>query len=611
MSPPIEALDLADPEGHPRRLTVEEVVAVARERRPLRVLEEDPARQRPLERAMAESAAWVAAQVEAPGRNEAPPIYGINTGFGALAGLSTFRSAYQARVLSRNLLASHAAGVGPPLDEDVVRAAALIRARQLAQGHSGIRVGVVNRLLGILNARVYPIVPAMGSLGASGDLAPLAHLALLISQAPVPGQGDSPFPIDTRDTEAWVLAEGPPSAATTGSPEARDLAHGDLHIAQDWRTGRPERWRRVPGARAMQAAGGQMVLEAKEGLALTNGATFSTALAALALADAERILDHAEIALAMMLEAIRGFRDPFLPEVHAARGFAGAAAVAERVAALCRGSTLLDPASREADPVRVPPQDPYSLRCGPQVLGAAREALAFVRGTLETELNGAVDNPLIFLELPRAYKAVSGGNFHGAPIGYAMDLLKIVMADCASQSERRSFQLMSYRFSDPQRAALSLPLFLVPDAAGAEGLKSGLMIPQYTAASLVSAAKTLAHPDSVDSIPSSANQEDHVSMSMNAGLHARQLLAHAEAVVAIELLVAAQALHLRREQGHPGAGVGAALARLQQAVPPLTHDRALHGDIRALVYLMRSGALANAARGAAVGADHGAGPGAA
>lgn len=610
-------LDLADADGGPRQLTVQAVVDVARGRRAVALLEENPARQRPMEHAMAASAAWVEQQVQDLESGAARPIYGINTGFGALAGRETFRSRYHARVLSHNLLASHSAGTGDPLDEDVVRAAMLIRGHQLTRGRSGIRIAVVNRLLAMLNARVYPRVPSMGSLGASGDLAPLAHLARIIGRPPEPGPGDTPLPLDGSTGEAWIPWDGPvPGAAAAASPTAASPpppadapAAVPDHVTHDPVTGAIHRWRAVEGRTAMALAGGQVVLEAKEGLALINGATFSAALAALAVADAERIVAHAEIAAAMTLEALRGFRDPFLPEVHAARGFAGPAAVAARVLALTAGSTLLDPADRDRDPERVPPQDPYSVRCAPQVLGAARDALGFVARTVETELNAAVDNPLIFLELPRADKAVSGGNFHGAPLGYALDLLKVVAADCASQSERRTFKLTDYRFHDARRAAVSLPLFLIHAEPGMQGLNSGLMIAQYTAASLTSAAKTLAHPDSVDSIPSSANQEDHVSMSMNAGLHVRRLLGHVESVVAIELLAAAQALDLRSGDGRCGAGTAAAWACIRSRVPFLAADRALAPDIDAVVRMMRAGSVleaverATAPRAPGAGAD--------
>ena len=605
MSPAV--LDLADDDGQHRGLTVEDVLAVARGLHPVALLNEDPGRFRPLEAHMDRSVAWVDRQLQAIDHPSAEPVYGINTGFGALAGRETFRTVALAKTLSRNLLVSHSSGAGPCLPEDVVRATMLIRANQLARGYSGIRIPVVNRLLAMLNARVYPCVPEMGSLGASGDLAPLAHLAILLSKPPDTGSEgivDAPTgesaTADISTGHAWLQLENTsipgPEPNTDLDPDARHVDPNALHITHHHLTGRAELWRRVTGIEAMVSVGGQIELTAKEGLALTNGATVSTALAALAVADAECILSHAELAVAMTLEAIRGFRDPFLDEVQIVRGFSGAASVARQVLGYVAGSTLLDPAAVDANPQRVPPQDPYSVRCAPQVLGAARDAVAFIRSTVETELNAAVDNPLIFLDLPRSYKAVSGGNFHGAPIGYAMDLLKVVITDCGSMSERRTFKLTDYRFEDAARAHLSLPRFLTTSPPGLEGMNSGMMIAQYTAASLVSAAKTLAHPDSVDSIPSSANQEDHVSMSMNAGLHAAHVIRHVESVVAIELLTAAQALEFRRPQGTPGHGIAAAVERLRRDVPALTHDRPLAPDIERVVYLMRSGELIEAAR---------------
>ena len=581
---PTTPLDLAGPDGQPRALSVEDVVSVAREARPVLALHEDAHQHRPLERAMQASADWVTQQVDAIESADAQPIYGINTGFGALSGREVFRSAYQARVLSRNLLVSHATGTGEPLEEDVVRAGLLIRAHQLARGRSGVRIALVNRLLAILRAGIYPIVPRMGSLGASGDLAPLAHLALIVSRPPEPGPADRRVPMDDHRGEAWLRIEGP-------GPELD-------HMGRDWRTGERRWWRRVAGDEAMAELGGQMELGPKEGLALTNGATLSAALATLCLADAERLLDHAELALAMTLEAMRGFRDPFLPGLHAARPFLGQGESAARVLAYVAGSELLDRADAGVDPERVPPQDPYSIRCGPPVIGAARDALRWLRQTVETEINSAVDNPLVLLDLPRAYKAVSGGNFHGAPLAYGLDLLKIVMTDCASQCERRVFTLTSASFHDSSQPDRSLPPFLVDAPPGLVGLNSGMMIPQYTAAALVSAAKTLSHPDSVDSIPSSANQEDHVSMSMNAGLHARQVLEQVEGVVAIELLVAAQALSLRADQGPPGRGTAAAMDRIRKRVAVLEHDRSLAADVERLRLAVRSGEILSAARAA-------------
>ncbi len=529
---------------------------------------------------MVASRAWVESEVAAEAAGEPRAVYGINTGFGALAGRRAFQSGYLSRVLSWNLLVSHAAGAGEALDEDVVRATAFIRSHQLAQGRSGVRVEVVNRLLAMLNAGLCPIIPRMGSLGASGDLAPLAHLALVIARPPVAGPGDPEVPVVDAVADVWA-----PGAIGAGSGAAPA------------RGGTPRR--KMDARTAMAPLGGQIELGAKEGLALNNGATVSAALLALAVADSENLLDHAELAVAMTLEAAMGFRDAFLPEVMAARPHPGAALSARRILEYVAGSTLLDPASRDLDPVRVPPQDPYSLRCAPQVLGAARDAVAFTRRTAETEINSAVDNPLVVLELPRSYKTVSCGNFHGAPVGYALDLLKIVVTDVASMSERRIFKLTDYRFDDAPRRDIALPLFLASSPPDLEGLNSGLMIPQYTAAALVSASKTLAHPDSVDSIPSSAGQEDHVSMSMNAGLHARTIVDRCRTVLAIEILTAAQALEFRRDAGRPGSGTTAAWSRLRDEVPALTADRPLAADIATVADMVARGDLLAAAHRAA------------
>ena len=595
-------LDLADSDGAPTQLTVADVVAVARRRRRVLPLGAGPeAGGRALESAMRDSADWVAGEVASSARSDPRAIYGINTGFGALAGRRTFPSPQLARVLSHNLVASHSAGVGAPLAEDVVRAAALIRARQLANGVSGIRIEVVNRLIGVLNADIYPDIPCYGSLGASGDLAPLAHLALVISE-PLDDDPSDEAPADAGTYGGgwvWVADEG----RERGIPHGGDSLHQDfsrgLQVQPDPATGRLRVLGRVPASEVMALAGGPIALGAKEGLALSNGATFSAAILALAVNDAHNLLDHLELAAAMSLEAIRGFRDAFLPEVHAARPHPGAAGCASTILRYVDGSTLLDPASSDTDPVRVPPQDPYSVRCAPQVLGAARQTVNNAQSVVDIEMNAAVDNPLIFGELPRAYKAVSCGNFHGAPIGYALDFLKIVMTDAASQSERRTFKLMDYRVDGPDGASIGLPPFLVATDDRLVGLNSGLMIAQYTAAGLVSAAKTLAHPDSVDSIPSSANQEDHVSMSMNAGLNALHVLRNVASVVAIELLCSAQAVDLRRAQGNPGRGVGAAHRVLRSRVGFLASDRVLSDDLDSVTQLVHSGELVAAAREAA------------
>ncbi len=583
-------LDLAGQDGRPHRLSLENVVEVARGLRTVKPL--DIGGSSAMDRDIAASAAWIAERVAGLGSPDSRPLYGINTGFGSLAGRSTLRSVYQTRVLQRNLLVSHSAGAGQPLDEEIVRTAALVRIVQLCQGASGIRATVLNRLVALLNGRVYPQIPSIGSLGASGDLAPLAYLALAISEPPEAGPDDEPLPVDPWPGEAWLPIS--PESVATAPPEDLRQSRG--------RDGALQHWLAVDGRRAMEDKGGRIVLEAKEGLALTNGATVSAAIGALAVCDSMNVLAHAEVAAAMSLEGARGFRDPLLPEVQAARGMQGQMEAARRMLAYVHDSTLLDPADRDVDPDRTPPQDPYSLRCAPQVLGAARDALEWITGIIETEINAAVDNPLVFLDLPREIKLVSGGNFHGAPIGYGMDLLKIVMADCASMCERRVFLLTNYRFDDPMRRDVSLPRFLVRHDAETEGLNSGLMIPQYTAAALTSDAKGSAHPDSVDSIPSSANLEDHVSMSMNAALRARRIVEHAEWVVAIELLTAAQAISLREGEGRPGIGTRAAFHRIRQSVQPLDFDRALHLDLVAIHKLLRSGEILSAV-GAAVGVE--------
>lgn len=556
-----------------RALTIGDVVRVARQDVPVQPLPEsappgsDLAAR--LER-VARSAAWVrqamqeVEQADAEGR-PARALYGVNTGFGDNAGRAIFRHPQQAAQLSRNLLLSHTVGVGPYLSRDAARAAMLIRANTLAQGYSGVRRTVINTLVAMLNRGVLPAMPAQGSLGASGDLAPLAHLALVLS-APLPGE------------------------------EPRPGANGQAF----WEGAL------LDGAEAMAAAGIPRVeLGAKEGVALINGTAVSAGIGALAWHDAYHTLAAAEIALALSVEALRGFRDAFLPHLHAVRGHEGQAQVAHSVYRLLEGSTLVrGDAHLDLDPGEGPPQDPYCLRAAPIVFGATLDTLRHVEGVLTREVNAVTDNPLIFLDeegplhLPRASKAVSGGNFHGAPVGYALDFLKIVLTDLASISERRTFMLLDGRLNR------GLPPFLVAEPPGEEGLNNGLMLAQYTAAALVSESKVLAHPASVDSIPSSANREDHVSMSTIAARGAAEIARNAQAVIAIELLCAFQALSLRLEQqpdARLGRGTAAALdfLRTVEIAPghllrPLRRDVALHPYLDALIEVVRSGALVEA-----------------
>jgi histidine ammonia-lyase len=401
--------------------------------------------------------------------------------------------------------------------------------------------------------------------------------------------GHHDLELDTTDGEAFVLWSGK-------APEPLEYCH----VTEQYATGRQKLWRRVCGTKAMSAAGGKIELHAKEALALMNGSTFSTAIAALVVRDAQSLLDHAELAVAMTLEGVRGFRDPFYPHLHRARGHASAAEAAARILGYVEGSRLLDAGDLCTNPQRIPPQDPYSIRCAPQVLGAAADTLDLARRWVEMDINAATDNPLIFLELERDYKTMSGGNFHGEPIALAMDFLAIALTDLGNMSDRRMFTLTNY--CPEKSSADGLSAFLVDEPSETRGLNSGLMMLQATAAALVSDCKVLAHPDSIDSIPSSGNQEDHVSMSLNAARHAREIARNIEHVLALELVCAAQAidLQLRKRSSRdlrPGKGTLAAHETLRSAgIAVLTQDRVLYPDIRKAIHLVRSGSLVRVAR---------------
>jgi histidine ammonia-lyase len=461
------------------------------------------------------------------------PVYGINTGFGALAEVR-IAPADLAR-LQTNLLRSHACGVGPPFPARVVRAMLALRANALAAGRSGVRPAVVESLVALLNAGIHPVVPSQGSVGASGDLAPLAHLA------------------------AALVGEG-------------DVERGGLV---------------VPARAALREAGlAPLTLGAKEGLALINGTQAMVAVGGLALVDAARLLTAADVVGAMSLEALLGTPRAFDARVQAARPHPGQAASAANLRALLAGSAIYE---SHRDCGRV--QDAYSLRCMPQVHGAARDAAAYARGVLAIEVNAATDNPLVFAEAPEGEAIVSGGNFHGQPVAVALDALKVGLVAVASISERRTARLV-----DPALSS-GLPAFLVEEG----GLNSGFMLPQIVAASLVSECKTLAAPASVDSIPTSANKEDHVSMGLHAARQAAAVVECVAQVLAIEALSAAQGLEFRRPL-RPAPGVAAALARLRAEVPRLEADRVMAGDLAAARGLVLGGALAEAA-GAAAGAS--------
>jgi len=449
-------------------------------------------------------------------------VYGVDTGFGNFASVVIPRE--RLGELQLNLVRSHAMGVGPLLDEAETRAMMALRANVLAKGMSGIRLETLELLVEMLNRGVHPVVPSQGSVGASGDLAPLAHLALALV-----GEGRVRF-------------------------------RGGEHAAGE----------------ALRTAGLQPArLEAKEGLALINGTQLMTAVAALALCEAQRLARTADVAGALTLDALMGTDVAFDPRIHAARPHPGQAAAARNLRRLLQGSAIRE-SHRDCGKV----QDAYSLRCMPQVHGAARDALGFVASTLQIEMNAATDNPMVFADTG---ELLSGGNFHGEPVAIAADLLSIAMAELGAISERRIERLVNPVLSD-------LPAFLTKDG----GLQSGLMLPHITAAALASENKSLAHPASVDSIPTSANKEDHVSMGVTAARKAAAIVVNVRRILAIELVAACQALEFRRPL-LTSLPLQAAYARVRERVAPYEKDRSLADEVEALAQDVAQGRIADAA----------------
>lgn len=453
-------------------------------------------------------------------------VYGVTTGFGA--NRDRVIRPQDAERLQENLIMSHACGVGPALDVDVVRAMMLLRINALAQGNSGIRTSTLNLLIEMLNRGVHPIVPELGSVGASGDLCPLAHMCL-----PIIGLGE-------------VQVEGVTYTAEEG----------------------------------MSRAGLEPVrLTYKEGLALLNGTQAMTALGVVVALSLRPLLDCADAIGAMSLEAVGGRMEALDPRIHAIRRRPGQMLSAGHVRYMVEGSELAGAAPGTVEGKVEYVQDSYCLRCMPQVHGACRDVLHHVINVLMTEANAVTDNPLVFV--PDAFQdgaILSGGNFHGQPVAMALDYLKLAIAEIGSISERRSAKLTDKYFSE------GLPAFLVNEP----GLNSGMMIPQYVAAALVSENKSQSHPASVDSIPTSANMEDHVSMGMHAGLHAYRIMTNVERILAIEYLIAGQALDLR-EGYQLGTRTAKALESLRQKVSFLSEDRVLYTDINHATELIRRG----------------------
>lgn len=459
--------------------------------------------------------------------------YGVTTGFGAFKGRIIPR--HEVGTLQRNLVLSHAAGVGPLLDETAVRAVIAVRANTLAMGHSGIRPSTVQALLALLNAGVVPCIPAYGSLGASGDLAPLAHLACVLI-----GEGEAFY-----------------------------------------------KGKRLTGAEALRRADlAPVTLGAKEGLALINGTAVTTALGALVTLRAENLICAADIAGALSLEALRGTPAAFDVRLQLVRPHPRQVEAAAHFRRLLEDSTFVRP----HDPRDI--QDAYSLRCIPQVHGAVRDTIAYARWAMEIELNAVTDNPLIFFDEQGEPEVISGGNFHAEPVGLALDYLKLGITDLGNISERRTARLVDEALSN------GLPPFLTRHG----GLESGFMLGQYTAAALASHNKVLAHPSTADTIPTSANTEDHVSMATNAAHDARIVLKNVERIVAVELLAGAQGIDFRREQlgatARMGTGTQAAYALIREHVPFLEHDAPLSPLIEAVVDLVADGRLVSAVEAA-------------
>lgn len=474
-------------------------------------------------------------------KDDQKTVYGVNTGFGILADVRL--SPDQTRRAMRNLIVTHAVGMGEPAPEEIVRATILIRSNTLARGQSGIRVELLENLIKMLNAGVIPVVPCKGSVGASGDLAPLSHIALVL----------------------------------TSDPDDPEKEPGYANYAGE----------RMSGAEAMRKAGiPRLVLEAKEGLALNNGTSYSSAYAVLALSNAFLLAKIADITCSMMMEAIKGRSSSLDPRIHQARPHPGQIHSASVMRSMLEGSTLVNGGKRL--------QEAYSIRCAPQVHGACRDYLSFARETLTREINSSTDNPLIFVDEMDG-EGISGGNFHAEPVAFAAQSISLAAAELASISERRVFRMLDATLNGGLPSMLSRK----------SGLESGLMITQYTAAALVSDNKTLCGPDAADSIPTCANQEDHVSMAANAARHAYEVTSNTRKVLAIELLCAAQALDIRMEMEPDcrfGKGTSAGLNLIRQHVKGMHEDRVIMDDLTILEDLLKGDELQKAVE-AAIGIE--------
>lgn len=504
-----------------KSLTIEDVVAVARHGVKVEIRQKARERVKRCRQALEELV------------KKKKVVYGVTTGVGALGRIII--PPEDIKKLQSNVIRSHSAGVGKPIAKDVTRALMLLRANTLAKGHSGIKLKTLETLVQMINKGVHPVIPEKGSVGASGDLAPLSHMTLVIM-----GEGEAEY-------KGKVMS----------------------------------------GKEALEKAGIRPVeLDSKEGLALNNGTQLMTAIGALAVYDAERLIKTAEIAASLSLEALSGIFDAFDERIHRVRPHPGQMTVARNIRSIIVGSQIIQSSEKLMKTLGKhetrPPQDPYSLRCTPQVLGAVRDVIAYARRVIETEINSATDNPLIFID---DGQCLSCGNFHGQPISVAMDMLGIALTVIGNISERRIARLVDESLS------MGLPAFLIHKEAE-KGTHSGLMLTQVTAAALASENKSLAHPASVDSIPTSANFEDFVSMGSIAARKAMEILQNVQYIVAIELLCAAQGVDFRGPE-KLGKGTKAVYSVIRRKVPALKEDRVISVDIEKMAELVRSGELAD------------------
>ncbi len=497
-------------------LALADVVSVARDGAAVEVAESVPQRMEPAHEYVRD--------VVAAGET----VYGVTTGFGALS--NTPIGPDDTAVLQVSLVRSHAAGVGEPLPTELVRSMMLLRARTLAQGHSGVRPVLVQRFVEFLNLGIHPVVPAQGSVGASGDLAPFAHLALAL------------------------IGEGTVDAGSGPEPAAAALQRHGLE---------------------------PLSLEAKEGLSLLNGTEGMLSYGVLGLFRADRISVAADIACALSIEALMGSARPFRPELHELRPHPGQLTTASNIAAMLAGSAI---GASHADDFVHAVQDAYSLRCAPQVHGAARDVMDHAAGVFEREVGSVVDNPIVFADRG---EVISGGNFHGQPLAFALDFMTIAITELCNISERRTDRIL-----DPERSS-GLPPFLSPRP----GVNSGYMLTQYTAAALVAENRILSHPASVESIPTSGSQEDHVSMGWGAGRKLWDVLSNAERVLAVEVLCAVQGIEYRVPL-EASAAMQAVVDVVRSRVPPLGDDRVLADEIEEVADMVRNGDLAEAVIGA-------------